>query len=198
MSNDTDNDRAPRRAMHLTLEEAAQRLGKTVRQVRYLIQTGALRADKSSGRWRIDAADLPLSEPQRAAVGRREHALRDAVERGLGLDGPPPDRYSVRDLKAFQIALPLYRQGVELLGADHAAVAALRLALVQLAQGCHRFDHEDKANAYRAGRDAASLAVCELVLTGRGEAEPLIRSIEQDLMAAFSGLLRRLERRARR
>jgi hypothetical protein len=28
--------------------------------------------------------------------------------------------------------------------------------------------------------------------------EPLIGTIEQDLMAAFSGLLRRLERRARR
>jgi excisionase family DNA binding protein len=61
--------------MHLTLEEAAQRLGKTVRQVRYLIQTGALRADKSSGRWRIDAADLPLSEPQRAASWLRSSSF---------------------------------------------------------------------------------------------------------------------------
>ena len=76
--------------------------------MRYLIQTGALRANKTGGRWLIDAADLPLSEPQRAAVGRRERAL------------------------------------------------------------------------------------CELVLTGRDEAEPLIRGIEQDLMAAFPGLLRRL------
>jgi excisionase family DNA binding protein len=183
--------------MQLSLEQAAQRLGKSVRQVRYLIQTGALRAAKTGGRWLIDAADLPLSAPQRAAVGRRETALRDAVERGLGLDEAPPARYSVRDLKAFQLALPLYRQGSELLGADHAAVAALRTALILLAQGCHRFDHADKAAAYRAARDLASLAVCELVLTDRGEAEPLIRAIEQDLMAAFSGLLRRLERRAR-
>jgi excisionase family DNA binding protein len=184
--------------MQLSLEQAAERLGKSVRQVRYLIQTGALRANKTGGRWLIEAADLPLSEPQRAAVGRRERALREAVEEGLGLTEPPPARYSVRDLKAFQIALPLYRQGVELLGADHAAGTALRDALILLTKGCHRFEHQDKADAYRAGRDAASLALCELVLTGRDEVEPLIRAIEQDLMAAFSGLLRRLERRTRR
>jgi len=184
--------------MQLSLEQAAERLGKSVRQVRYLIQTGALRAAKTGGRWLIEAADLPLSEPQRAAVGRREHALREAVEQGLGLTEPPPPRYSVRDLKAFQIALPLYRQGSALLGADHAAVLALHGALVLLTQGCHRFEHDDKASAYRAGRDAVSLALCELVLADREEAEPLIRAIEQDLMAAFSGLLRRLERRTRR
>jgi len=184
--------------MQLSIQQAAERLGKSVRQVRYLIQTGALHATKSGGRWLIDAADLPLSEPQRAAVQRREHALRDAVERGLGLDEPAPKRFSVRDLKAFQIALPLHRQGAELLGADHTAVVALRDTLILLAQGCHRFGRDDKATSYRAARDAASLAVCELVLSARGEAEPLIHAIEQDLMAAFSGLLRRLDRRARR
>jgi len=46
--------------MQLSLEQAAERLGKSVRQVRYLIQTGALRANKTGGRWLIDAADLPL------------------------------------------------------------------------------------------------------------------------------------------
>jgi excisionase family DNA binding protein len=185
--------------MQLTLEQAAERLGKSVRQVRYLIQSGVLPATKTGGRWLIAASDLPLSEAQRAAVGRRERALREAVEQGLGLEEPAPaTRYSVRDLKAFQIALPLYRQGSDLLGSDHAAVAALREQHQGAAQGCHRFDHADKATAYRAGRDAASLAVCELVLTGRDEAEPLIKAIEQDLMAAFSGLLRRLDRRTRR
>jgi len=184
--------------MQLSLQQAAERLGKSVRQVRYLIQTGALPARKSGGRWLIAAADLPLSESQRAAVGRRESALREAVEQGLGLDEVPAERYSVRDLKAFQIALPIYREGRALLGAEHAVVAALRSTLILLTQGCHRFRHDDKAAAYRAARDAASLAVCELVLADHAEAEPLIHAIEQELMAAFSGLLRRLERRARR
>ena len=184
--------------MQLSLQEAAERLGKSVRQVRYMIQNGHLRAVKSGGRWSIDAADLPLSPPQRAAVERREHALRDAVERGLGLDSPPAQRYSVLDLKAFQIALPIYRDCAGLLGDAHPAATALRDTLTLLAQGCHRFSREDKSVSYRAARDAASLAVCELVLSGSDQAQPLIRAIEQELMAAFSGLLRRLERRARR
>jgi excisionase family DNA binding protein len=45
---------------YFAIEQAAERLGKSVRQVRYLIQTGALRANKTGGRWLIDAADLPL------------------------------------------------------------------------------------------------------------------------------------------
>ena len=70
--------------------------------------------------------------------------------------------------------------------------------MVVLAQGCHRFLHSEKAESYRAARDACSLGVCELILGGRDEAAPLVRDIEQDLMAAFAGLLRRLERRRRR
>jgi excisionase family DNA binding protein len=54
--------------MWLSLQQAAERLGKSVRQIRYLIQTGALPATKSGGRWRIAAGDLPLSAPQKAAV----------------------------------------------------------------------------------------------------------------------------------
>ena len=181
--------------MQLSLEQAAERMGKSVRQVRYLIQSGSLRATKSGGRWVIDAADLPLSDNQRAAVGRRENALRGAVEKGLGLDGATATRYSIRDLTAFQIALPLYRKGGELLGAEHPAVAALHSSLVLLTQGCHRFGHAEKAECYRAARDAASLALCEMVMADRGELEPLITDIEQDLMAAMSGLLRRLDRK---
>lgn len=185
-------------SMQLSLQQAAARLGKSVRQVRYLIQTGTLSAQKSGGRWLIDAASLPLSEPQKAAVARRERALRSDVEAGLGLDEAAPERYSVRDLKAFQIGLPLYRKSADQFGAEHPASAALRATLVLLAQGCHRFGHGDKAESYRAARDAASLAVCELILAGQDETVPLVRAIEQELMAVFSGLLRRLERRARR
>jgi len=183
--------------MQITIDEAAARLGKSARQVRYLIQNGSLSANKVNGRWVIEADDLPLSEPQRAALGRQERALRGAVERGLGLDEEKRQRYSVRDLKAFELALPLHQRTEALLGADHPATRALRRSLLLLAQGCHRFSREDKATSYHAGRDAVSRAVCELVLAENGEAEPIIHDIEQDLMAAFSGLLRRLERRSR-
>lgn len=174
------------------------RFAQSLNQVRYLIKQGRLPAHKQAGRWMIDAADLPLSDRQQAAVDRRERALRGAVEAGLGLDQERPARYSVRDLKAFQIALPLFQHAAASLGADHPAALALRKVLVTLAQGCHRFDRDDKAGAYRAARDAASLAVCELILSGQEPAEPLVHEIEQNLMAALSGLLRRMERRDKR
>jgi hypothetical protein len=184
--------------MLLSLEQAAERLGKTTRQVRYLIKQGRLPAQKQAGRWMIDADDLPLSDPQKAAVDRRERALRDAVEEGLGLNQEPPARYSVRNMKSFQIALPLFQNVSAALGAEHAAAVAMREVLLLLTRGCHRFDREDKAAAYRTARDAASLAVCELILSGQEAAEPLVHEIEQNLMAALSGLLRRMERRGRR
>jgi hypothetical protein len=103
----------------------------------------------------------------------------------------------VRDLKAFQIALPLHRQTVTAFGADHPATQCLRRVLEQLTQGCHRFDRSDNAAAYRTARDAASLAVCELVLTESASADPLVNAIEQDLMAALAGLIRRVDKRKR-
>jgi hypothetical protein len=183
--------------MYLSLQQAADRLGKTPRQVRYLIRTGRLTAQKVGGRWVVESADLPLSAGQRAAVERRERQLRAAVEEGLGLSDVPqrPPRYSVRDLKAFQVALPLYHRALAALAPDHPAATALREVLGLLTRGCHRFERGAKAEAYREARDAASRAVCELLLEGSGPADELVGAIEQDLMASLAGLLRRLERR---
>jgi hypothetical protein len=56
--------------MQLSLADAAIALGRSQRQIRYLIQTGGLAARKEGGRWVIDSADLPLSAGQRQAAGR--------------------------------------------------------------------------------------------------------------------------------
>ncbi len=180
--------------MRLSLDEAATRLGKTTHQLRYLIKTGRLQASKVAGRWQLESSALPLSEGQQKAVARRQRQLRAAVEEGLGLAGSErPPRYSVRDLKAFQIALPVYDKARSALGGEHPAVVSLRQVLVLLSRGCHRYDRADKAEAYRQARDAASLAVCELLLAEASVGAALVQQIEQELMAAFAGLLRRCE-----
>ena len=186
--------------MQLTLEEAAARLGRTPRQIRYLIQTSRLKARKFAGAWVIESEDLPLSEGQAKALDRRERQFRAAVETALELpaESERPPRYSVRDLKAFQVALPIHRAAVDQLGAAHPAACALRLVLENLARGCHRYERADKADAYRAARDAASLAVCELVLLASPEGDALITALEQELMGALAGLLRRVDRKAPR
>jgi len=183
--------------MDLTLEQAAARLGKTPRQVRYLIKTERLPATKFGGRWLIRSEDLQLSAGQEAAAESKQRRLRAAVDEALGLPEERPPRFSVRDLKAFKIAGPLHARAEEELGADHPATAALRRVLELLCQGCHRYERAAKAEAYAAARDAASLAVCELVLICSETADELITELEQELMAAFAGLLRRLDRRGR-
>ena len=175
----------------LTIPEAAAKLGKSPRQIRYSIKSGELPAQLSGGRWLIDASALSLSQGQLAALERKQRQLRLAVEDSLDLPakGHRP-RYSIRDLEAFQIALPLYQQSVEHLGAQHTASETLRNVLVELTQGCHRYDHGEKAACYRTARDLASQAVCALVLASEPAAAALVNSIEQDLMAALAGLLR--------
>jgi excisionase family DNA binding protein len=48
----------PIQPMQLTLHQAAAALGKTRRQVQYLIQQGRLPAQKVGGRWYVESADL--------------------------------------------------------------------------------------------------------------------------------------------
>jgi hypothetical protein len=160
-----------------------------------MIQSEELPARKVAGRWMIEADDLPLTTGQREAVARKERQLRSAVEEGLGIteDGERKPRYSLRDLKAFQIVLPIYRQTAQTFGEGHPAATSLRKALDQLSLGCHRFERQHKIEAYRQARDFTSLAVCELALAETAEAETLINALEQNLMAALAGLLRKME-----
>lgn len=184
--------------MKLTLEQAATRLGKSRRQVLYLIQKGDLPAEKMAGSWFVDSDHLPLEPEQQRIAAHKQRQFKAAVEEALAIEPESEQkRYSVRDLKAFQIALPLYRQACQALTADHPASQALKQVLESLSQGCHRFDRQEKAAAYRGARDQASLAVCELVLAGSEAADQLIHGLEQDLMAALAGLLRRMDGRWR-
>lgn len=116
--------------MNLSLNQAAERLGKTRRQIRYLIQQGKLPARKDGGRWVVDAADLPLSAAQQAAGARRDAELRDAADRALGPRRPP---WSLKDLKAIQLGAPIYQDCRARLGAEAEATQALRAALDALA-----------------------------------------------------------------
>lgn len=141
----------------LSIEQAAARLGKSARQVRYMVKTGKLPARRDGARWVIESDTLPRSSGQEQAAERRSDRLRAAVEEALDLGGRRR-RYSVRDLRAFQVGLPLLEAAALELGPEHAAGQALRSTLEHLARGCHRFQNADKATAYCAARDAASPA----------------------------------------
>ena len=108
---------------------------------------------------------------------------------------PPRRRYSVRDLKAFSLGAPLHQRLCQHLDAQHPAVTHLRDMLDELAIGCHRYHPAEKAQSYRTARDAASRAVAALALEDAEHADAILQEIEQELMPALAGLLRRVERR---
>ncbi|MBF0138170.1 MAG: hypothetical protein HQL65_18205 [Magnetococcales bacterium] len=78
--------------MDISLSEAAIILGKTPRQVRYLIKTGVLAAHKENGCWVIANVDLPLTDAQRQAMARRaetaQHAMAEATAPLLKVASP--------------------------------------------------------------------------------------------------------------
>lgn len=71
--------------MDLSLVEAAAQLGKSPRQVRYLIQQGKLRARKRGHSWVIDSTDLPRAEAQVEAAMSKQAQLRAAIDEALEL-----------------------------------------------------------------------------------------------------------------
>lgn len=185
--------------MKLTIEEAAVRLGKTVRQVRYAIQQNTIRARKVGGRWVIEDENLPEDAPTQKARQRKQRQLKAAVEDVLELPNEPTRTgYSVRDLKAFQIAHPLHERARRTLGPEHPAVRELHQVITLLTLGCHRFERPQKAAAYVQARDAASRAMSELLVDEEHDTETLVMAIENDLMKALAGLLRKMTRQERR
>ena len=88
-------------SMKLSLAEAATRLGKSERQVRFLIQKGQLRAAKVEGRWVLDADDLPAAPAAERAAEVRAEVARETLERAV----TPATRgkaFSVTDLLAYR------------------------------------------------------------------------------------------------
>jgi hypothetical protein len=180
--------------MQLSLQQIATRLGKSERQVIYMIQQGRLPAQKIGGRWFMDSDDLPQNDNKRQAQQRKNQKLKKTVEKTLNLDGEDAARYSVLDLRAFQIALPVYRRAHQELGESHLATLALHRVLDHLCRGYHRYAKPDKTESYRNARDEASTALCELVLADSPAASALIETLEQDLMGSLGGLLRQMDK----
>ncbi|NJL27690.1 MAG: helix-turn-helix domain-containing protein [Thermoanaerobaculia bacterium] len=187
--------------MVLSLAEAARLLGKSERQVRYLIRTGKLPAQKTGERWLIRREDLPLSEGQeRAATQKAERAARLAVEilQPGGEAKSEKKGYSIRQMRAFQEGAPLYRDLAAQLGAEHPAAELLREALLLFACGFHEFEAGAKAGFYARARQHASRATMTLLLDAADSCDQLVERLETNLLPVLGGLIHQAERRGRR
>lgn len=199
--------------MLISLAEAAALLHKSERQLRYMMQLGTLHAIKVGNRWMIQRDQLPQDGRAIEAEARRVDQVGAAASEAVRLVGapapaadrvvddvlrgqpPPGARFSVRSLQAWRVIEPTHAELVEKLGATAEPVVALRRALRQLAHGCHRFFREDKANAYRAARDDVSDAVFALLADHVEGCDDVVDRLENDALAALTGLLRRYDNR---
>jgi hypothetical protein len=104
----------------------------------------------------------------------------------------------VQQIRAFSAGRPTWSDAATALGAEHPATVALRECLVHVSQGCHRFHARDKLAAYVAAREQASRSAALLLLEGKDDAARISERVEQELLPAITGLIRRAERREQR
>lgn len=210
--------------MNLSLTETAIVLGKTPRQVRYLIKNGTLKAKKEKGCWVIDNGDLPLSQAQRQAIARRAETAQNAMaeataplKKAAAFEPVVPvteiptaetvtgDRekkvYSVTDLKAFTLGAEIFRELEAYLGRENTARFSLFDALKKLCRGCHAYQPPQKEARFTEAREAAADAVAILFLEGEA-ADPqrtlLASRIETELIPKLAALAAGQEKRARK
>ncbi len=205
--------------MKLSIAETATVLGKSERQIRYLIKTGSLRASKEGKRWRIDSADLPISDAERQALVERSQVARTAFEKGLEpvvkaalsapSDAPAADAsaaeetkrsYSVTDLRAFQAGEAIYREVRRDLGPEEPAARHLFEALSLLSRGCHCYHPKEKAGRFTEAREQAATAVVALLLyedEASTERRGFAQRIEQEMIPKVAGLVASYEKRSR-
>ena len=139
----------------------------------------------------IDRAHLQVDEEKQQRASQQQARLKAVIEEVL--TAGPERRYILRNLKAVQLAAPIYRQlaahsaGWEKAATHHAYVSD------SSAPGCHRYDRQEKTVASRAAHDAASLASMELLLSMTLPRQtPCWMHIQQDLLPGVcAGLLRR-------
>lgn len=174
--------------MRLSLAQVSTLLGKSERQVRYMIRHSQLRAEKVDGKWSIDDDALPRSPAQRQADLVRATTAQQALATALA-----PARgkvYSVTDLLAFQAGAALHREL-----RDHPVADTLVSALVELTRGCHAYEPSEKASHFAEARRLAATVVTHLLV--RGDVA-LAARLEQEFIPKLSGLVASFEKRARR
>lgn len=179
-----------------SLSEVAGLLGKTHRQVRYMVQTGQLKGQRTEqGRWRVHKEDLPIevTDAQLEDVQRLTAAAKSQAP-------AKPDRYSVQDLRAFQAGAPLYRDALATWGHEDQVTMRLRHALERITLGCHAFSPDQKINHFENAREALAVVVADLLLSSESEDDArmtLSDRIETELLPRVGGLIRAAERQER-
>ncbi|HND33699.1 MAG TPA: helix-turn-helix domain-containing protein [Myxococcota bacterium] len=177
----------------LSLAEAAARMNRSVRQLRYMLKKGELPAQKIGGTWLVREEDLPTSAADRRVEAEKLASLQQTVTEAIAPSVRPGLRYSVTSIRAFSVLVQLRKEARGALRADHPALACIDASALAIAQGAHAFRPRAKAEIFELARNEAAAAVAWLHLEESSAGPSLAAGLEQDVLPALSGLLRRAE-----
>lgn len=98
--------------------------------MRYAIKQGRLKAVKKTGRWFIPEEALPKAPEQKKVAKQQKARHEHRVDKAFAVKADGEGKgYSVKDLRAYQNALPVAKEVRDLLGAEHPASEYLETAL---------------------------------------------------------------------
>jgi len=173
----------------LSAKDAATVLGISPRTLRARIKRGDVRGYKRGGRWFVRRADLPLDAATHHALVEKAEEVRAAVEAALpaaagGRGGGAT--HSLSDNGIFVSGQALY----ERLPTGRAR-AALRTALLHVAEAHSHFRPSEKRAALVCGRAAFARAAAHARLDGL--APDITDALEGELLPRVGGLMRWVE-----
>ncbi len=177
--------------MNLSLKEASTVAGLSIRQLRYQIQSGKIKANKINGKWCIPKEQLPLSPGREQAQQQKLERVADIAHQVLRTK--KSKRYSLLDLRAYTLSASLYQE----IGSDsvHQKAKALLLeAMLELACACHAYNQVRKSHGFALARDHLCQALVYLHLESP-TTQNWMAKIEQEIIPAIGGLLRHVERK---
>ena len=179
-------------AKNVSISEAAILLGKTERQIRYMIQKQTLDAYKDGSRWIISIKNRPKPETNE----RQMRGLQATVEATLGISDHKKTKWTVRSLDIFEKGRNIYLETQEKFGDKASAVLySLFLALQAITRGTHAYHRAQKIRNYQRARQYTCDAITQALLHKDVNIHDVADKLEQDLLTHLSGLMRRAERR---
>ena len=107
-----------------------------------MIVQGRLPGKKVGGRWVVNRAGLQVDAEMQQRKSQKQARFKAVVEDALT---PGRERlYTLRDLKAVQLAVPIYNQLAARGPAWEKVTTYMRECLDQLALACYRYDRQEK------------------------------------------------------
>jgi len=119
--------------MNLSLAEAARLLGKSERQLRYLLKHERMPGRKENGHWVVRREDLPLTPGQeRAQAAKKERAFEVAREvLGPKIEGQEAERrLCLRDLRATSEGIAILKSLAETRSGPHPTAVSSTIAML--------------------------------------------------------------------